>query len=100
MPTPQPGQSIAKAFREARAEYAAAQPSRFRRARVGISPMGSAADYHFANEYRFVYMREVARAMDRDDATIGIGFDRATDNQIQTGFRSTSRLARNRSTRT
>lgn len=74
-------------MREARADYAAAQPSRFRRQRVGIPAMGAAADYHYANELRFVHMREYCRAMDRDDAAIGTALDRATDNKVQGGFR-------------
>ncbi|MDB5296850.1 MAG: hypothetical protein JWO31_2833 [Phycisphaerales bacterium] len=82
-----PGQQVQHAFREARADYAAAMPSRFRRQRVGIPAMGAAADYHYANEFRFVQMREYARAMDRDDAMIGTALDRAADNKVQGGFR-------------
>lgn len=75
--------SMMEAFSDLRADYAAAQPSRFRRTRTGL--YGS-ADAHYANERKFLEMREYARDMDRNDAIVGSLLDRATDNAVQGGF--------------
>lgn len=76
--------NLAQSYLDLRADYAAMRSSQFRRQRVGL---GGAADAHYANESRFMEMREYARDMDRNDAIIGQAVDRAVDNLIQTGFR-------------
>ena len=68
------------------AEYAAMQPSKFRRRRPGVSSLGSGADYHFGDESAFIQMREYIRAMDRDDAFIGRLADCAMEQTVQTGY--------------
>lgn len=76
--------NIPAAFEEMRADYSAMRPSKFRRARAG---MGGTGDAHYSSDAAFVEAREYARDMDRNDAVIGQGVNRACDNLIQTGFR-------------
>src|SRR5689334_7968439 len=87
MPFPRQPKNLFDAFDGMKSEYAAMTPSRFRRNRTGIAPMGSGADYHFRNELSFLKMREHVRAMDRDDAIIGSAVDKAVQQHIQNGFR-------------
>lgn len=68
------------------AEYAAMQPSRFRRRRPGVTSSGAGADYHFGSEGAYIQMREYIRAMDRDDAFIGRLADLAMEQTVGTGF--------------
>lgn len=77
--------TLADAFRQARAEYAAAKPSRFRRTRTGLVLTGSGADYHF-DQNQYLRVIEYARDMDRNDAVIGQLLDRATLSTLQDGF--------------
>ncbi|HYE19922.1 MAG TPA: phage portal protein [Tepidisphaeraceae bacterium] len=76
-------QAVHQAFTDIRADYAAAQPSRFRRTRRNL---GGNADAHYYSEAKFLEMREYVRDMDRNDAIIGQAIDRAVANQIQGGF--------------
>src|SRR4051812_21975832 len=66
-----------------KADYNAAQPSRFRRQRVGLYGSG---DAHYASEWAFIRVREYARDMERNDALVGAILDRAVDNTVRTGF--------------
>ena len=76
-------QSVSKAFAEIKNDYAAAQPSRFRRTRRNL---GGNADAHYQNETKFLEIREYVRDFDRNDAIIGQAVDRAVANMIQGGF--------------
>jgi hypothetical protein len=60
-------QQVHAAFADIRNDYAAAQPSRFRRTRRNL---GGNADAHYQNEAKFLEMREYVRDMDRNDAII------------------------------
>lgn len=66
-----------------RADYAAASPSKFRRTRQGLYGSG---DSHYANEQRFLQMREYSLDMYRNDAVIGQAIRQAVVNEVQTGF--------------
>lgn len=64
--------------------YAAAEPSKFRRTRHSL---GGTADAHFYSEEAFWRIREHARDMDRNDAIVGTMFDRAVVNILGCGMR-------------
>lgn len=74
---------VHRALADIRADYAAAQPSKFRRTRRNL---GGNADAHYATEAKFLEVREYVRDFDRNDAIIGQAIDRARDNQMQGGF--------------
>jgi lambda family phage portal protein len=76
-------QRIHRAFADIRNDYAAAQPSRFRRTRRNL---GGNADAHYATEAKFLEVREYVRDMDRNDAIISQAVDRAVANMMQGGF--------------
>ncbi len=78
--------NISQAFESIKSDYSAAKSSRFRRTRIGISSMGSGADYHIRNEGDFLRIMELARDMDRNDVIVGQTVDRAAMNTIQGGF--------------
>jgi lambda family phage portal protein len=87
---PQPeNQTIAmqQTLREARADYNAAKPSRFRRKRTGVTSQGSGADYHYRTEADYFGMIEQARDAERNDSLIGRIVDSAVINTIQGGFK-------------
>jgi lambda family phage portal protein len=67
-----------------RLNYAATEPSRFRRTRQSL---GGTADAHYAQDYRFWEMREYARDMDRNDVLVGQMFDRAIENILGPGLK-------------
>lgn len=64
--------------------YAATEPSRFRRTRTNL---GGSADAHYAAEFRFWELREYARDMDRNDVIVGQMIDRAVDNILGPGLK-------------
>lgn len=66
-----------------RLNYAANQPSRFRRTRTHL---GGTADAHYAAEFRFWELREYARDMDRNDLIVGQMIDRAVENILGPGL--------------
>ena len=74
-------------MRDARADYNAAKPSRFRRKRTGVTTSGSGADYHYRNEVDYFGMIEQARDAERNDSLIGRVVDSAVINTIQGGFK-------------
>lgn len=70
-----------------RADYSMAKRNtRFRRRRTGINPSGSSGDYHYRSEADYLWMLELARDMDRNDAVVGQLVDRAVNNIVQDGF--------------
>ncbi|HEV7301592.1 MAG TPA: phage portal protein [Tepidisphaeraceae bacterium] len=73
-------------FGAMKAEYQGMVENRFRRRRPGVNSIGTHADTHYANEAAFIKMREYGRAADRDDTIVGMLYDRAADNQTQTGY--------------
>lgn len=75
------------AFREARTDYAAARPSRFRRRRSGVPSSGAGYDYHIRTDRDLVALIEDARELDRNDRNVGYIVDRAVTNVVQSGFR-------------
>lgn len=80
-------ENLAEAFDNMRSDYAAAKSSRFRRRRTGVPAVGGDADYHYRSESDYLKMMEYARDMDRNDAVIGQGVDRAVSNMLQDGLR-------------
>ena len=79
-------QNLGSAFVETRQEYAAMRESRFRRVRPGVSAAPGGADTRYANEPKFIRMREYARAMVDDDAVIKTLVTRAVTNIVRNGF--------------
>ncbi len=79
-------ENLPEAHEQLRQDYAAAKMNRFRRLRTGmLTTIGSGADYHYRIQSDYLRMMEYARDMDRNDAVIGQGIDRAVDNSIQGG---------------
>ena len=78
--------NLGSAFVETRQEYAAMRESRFRRVRPGVSAAPGGADTRYANEPKFIRMREYARAMVDDDAVIKTLVTRAVTNIVRNGF--------------
>lgn len=77
----------AKSFLDIRSDYSMAKRNtRFRRRRTGINPSGSGGDYHYQSEADYLWMIELARDMDRNDAIVGQLVDRAVSNIVQDGF--------------
>lgn len=68
---------------EYKLNYAATEPSRFRRTRYNL---GGTADAHYQNEFRFWEMREYVRDMDRNDPILGQLVNRALDNILGCGM--------------
>lgn len=87
MRRPSNQKSVAEQFSDLKSDYEAMNDSRFRRTRPGITGAGGSADTHYASDFRFVRMREYARAMVRDDSVVGFLVERVVDNTIRTGFR-------------
>lgn len=67
--------------------YDAAQRTRLRRQRTGISVDGSGADYHYRNESDYLRMMELARDIDRNDEIVGQGLTTLIANLVSVGFR-------------
>jgi lambda family phage portal protein len=78
-----PQSNLQAEMHDIRADYAAMKSSRFRRTRTGL---GGGADAHYANESKFLEMREYARDMDRNDGIVPQMIDRAVTNCAQGGF--------------
>lgn len=78
--------TTAEAFAELKSDYQAARSSRFRRTRVGYSPSGTGADYHYRSQADYLRLMELARDMDRNDCIVGQMIDRAITNMIQDGI--------------
>lgn len=72
-----------RAEAQVQARYSAARPSKGKRNRLDI---GGTADAHYQSGLDFWRMREDARAMDRDDWTLGQCVDRAVTNVIKSGM--------------
>lgn len=70
-----------------RSDYNAAKSSRYRRARTGVTSLGSSADYHYSSESDYLKIMEYARDMDRNDPIVGQIVDRAVVNTIQDGIK-------------
>lgn len=81
------GPQLLDLHRDARADYNAARPSRYTRARTGVHPMGAGADWSLRSETDYYRMMEAARDADRNDLIVSQMVTRATDNIIQGGFR-------------
>lgn len=79
--------AMLQSMREARADYNAAKPSRFRRKRTGVTSTGSGADYHYRIETDYFGIIEQARDAERNDSLIGRIVDSAVTNTIQSGFK-------------
>jgi lambda family phage portal protein len=79
--------AMQKSMREARADYNAAKPSRFRRKRLGVQSTGSGADYHYRTDTDYFGIIEQARDAERNDSLIGRIVDSAVTNTIQSGFK-------------
>jgi lambda family phage portal protein len=79
--------AMLESMREARADYNAAKPSRFRRKRTGVASQGSGADYHYRVESDYFGIIEQARDAERNDSLLGRIVDSAVINTIQSGFK-------------
>lgn len=75
-----------QAFSNIRADYDAAQNSRFRRELRGLAPLGSGADFHVRNERDIYYIMELARYLDRNDPFGGVLVNTAVRNTLQDGM--------------
>jgi len=75
-----------EALREIRADYDAANESRYMPALTGVLPSGSGQDYHYRYESHYWRMMERARAADRNNMVIGQGITRLVDNVLQDGL--------------
>ncbi len=51
-----------------------------------MTPPGSGADYHYANEAQFLRLRERARDYQRNDCIVGQAVRRLTASVVQDGF--------------
>ena len=80
--------NLAKMFVDAKADYDAARPSRFKRDRAGGMQMstGSAADYHYRTEQAYFGMIEQARELFRNHALVGQAVRRLVANILSGGF--------------
>ena len=79
--------AMLQSMREAKNDYNAAKPSRFRRKRTGVHASGTGADYHYRVEADYFGMIEQARDAERNDSLIGRVVDSAVINTIQGGFK-------------
>ena len=79
--------NVALAFGELKSDYNAARTSRTRKRLVGVSSMGSGADYHVRSEVANLRMMEQAREFDRNDVIVGQGITRLIDSVLQKGIR-------------
>ena len=77
---------LAETFAGMRADYAAANSSRFRRRRTGVPALGAGADYHTRSPVKFLRMMEEARDMDLNDCIVSQTIDRAVTNTVQDGI--------------
>lgn len=77
---------IADTFSDLRADYRAAQPSRFKKTLTGVVATGSGADYHTRIETQYYKMMEQFREMDRNDSIVGQAISRVVDNVTQHGI--------------
>jgi capsid protein len=80
------GSTIVEQFANLRADYDAARPSIYRRARPGILPQGSGADWHYRIEILYFGMMELARDIMRNNVVVGQGVRRFVANILQDGF--------------
>jgi capsid protein len=69
-----------------RADFRAAEESRFVTRLSGVAPTGSGADYHYRNETKWLRMIERARHFQRNDCVVGQGVRRLVSNVVQDGF--------------
>src|ERR1700678_938041 len=80
-------ENLAEAYEGLRQDYNAAKMSRFKRQRTGmLTTIGTGADYHYRIQSDYLRVMEYSRDMDRNDAVIGQGIDRAVLNTIQDGL--------------
>ena len=80
-------QELMDAFREAKSEYEAARPSRFRRRRSDVTSSGYNADWHYRNESDFIGMSELFRAYDRNVPLVSSAVDRIVSETFPKPFR-------------
>ncbi len=79
--------AMLQSMREARADYNAAKPSRYRRKRTGVTSYGNGADYHYRIETDYFGIIEQARDAERNDSLINRIVESFTTNVIQSGFK-------------
>lgn len=80
-------QDVRQFFSELHADYSAVKQDRFHQRLVGVSPMGSGADYHYRRASDFYKLIEIARDIDRNDMVVGQGVTRVCNNVVQDGFK-------------
>ncbi|MFH5805303.1 phage portal protein [Alienimonas sp. DA493] len=69
-----------------RADYRAAQVSRFHSGGYDIAPTGASADYHYRSDRDYLRLIERGRQIQREDGLVGQGVGRLVTNVIQGGF--------------
>lgn len=81
-----PTEPVTDTFRGLKSSYQLGENNRFVAKLRGIYPLGSGADYHYADEYKFYTAIERAREFDRSNMILGQGVDRLVDNVLQDGL--------------
>jgi lambda family phage portal protein len=79
--------TLTDTFRDVKASYQLGEQSRFTSRVRGVDPMGSGADYHYADPCVFYGAIERARDYDRNNMIVGQGVDRLVDNVMQDGLK-------------
>ena len=79
--------ALNESFLDLRADYRAAEETRFQKAPRGINRRGTGADYHYRNEYDYYFMMERFRDLGRNDGFVAQGLRTLEANVIQDGFR-------------
>jgi len=83
---PIPSAPVTEQFATLRGSYQLGESNRFMSRLRGVYPLGSGADYHYADDYKFYTAIERAREYDRSNMILGQGVNRAVNNALQDGI--------------
>ncbi len=78
--------SLQESFSDLRADYVAAQETRYHKKPVGIFSQGSGADYHYRTDHDYFFMMECFRYLAANDQVVSQGIRTLIANLIQDGF--------------
>jgi len=78
--------TVVNVFDSVRNDYRMGKANKYKTSIRGISPFGSAADYHYRNEHEFLRTIEYARDYDRNNMVVGQGVSRLIRNILQGGI--------------
>jgi len=73
-------------WRDQKADYDSAKPSRLRKRPGGLPSGGAGADYHIRSENDFLFLTELARYYRRNDPLVGQGIRRLTSLVVRDGM--------------